>query len=57
MIIIKEKLENSKLKIETLHFNPNLKYNDKNDKTLNIFYLNDSLFKESKTNKFLKANI
>lgn len=57
MITIKEKLENSKLKIETLHFNPNLKYNDKNDKALNIFYLNDSLFKESKIHKFFKANI
>lgn len=57
MITIKEKLKNSKLKIETLHFNPNLKYNDKNDKALNIFYLNDSLFKESKTNKFFTTNI
>lgn len=57
MITIKEKSQHSKLKIETLHFNPNLKYNYKNDLVLNIFYANDTLFKESKIHKFFKANI
>jgi|GEM_PF-5820070 len=57
MITIKEKFQNSKLKIATSHFDQNLKYNDKTDKTLNIFYANDTLFNESKIHKFFKANL
>lgn len=57
MITIKEKFQNSKLKIATSHFDQNLKYNDKTDKILNIFYANDTLFNESKIYKFFKANL
>lgn len=57
MITIKEESQHSKLKIETLHFDPNLKYNYKNDIVLNIFYANDTLFNENKMHKFFKANI
>lgn len=54
MITIKEKCQHSKLKIETLHFDPNLKYNYKNDKVLNIFYAMVLYLMEVKCINFLK---